>query len=56
MSEVSCRALEFFFRELRKKGLDPEVLAKDSDCRVDQLRDKHEWISWRSFAAITART
>src|SRR5712692_9757915 len=47
--EVSCKVLDLFFRELRKKGLVPERLASDTGLSVAQLRNKHERIDWATF-------
>ena len=49
MREVSCRALDMFFRAAGKGRIPLESLAAGTGYSVAYLRDKHERIEWSSF-------
>ena len=52
--EVSCRTFERLFKEWQKNGRSPEALVAGAGCSLEQLRNKHERISWASYRAIMA--
>src|SRR5687768_893567 len=52
MKEVSCRVLDIFFRDLKRRRLSPQLLAIGSGYSVDHLRNKNERIEWASFVRI----
>jgi signal transduction histidine kinase len=52
MKEVSCRFLEMFFRELRKKGLPPEALIEGVGYPLRHFQNKHERIDWSAFVRM----
>lgn len=55
MKEVSCRVLNVFFLELRKKGIPPDVLFEGVDYSIEHLRNKHERIDWDTFLRINRK-
>ncbi len=52
MKEVSCRILEMFFRELKKKGLPESVLIEGVGYSLGHFQDKHERIDWSAFVLL----
>ncbi len=52
MKEVSCRILEMFFRELKKKKLPAAMLLEGVGYPLEHFRDKHERIDWPAFVRM----
>ena len=50
MSDVSCRALDVFFKEAKRRGVSEDTLLKDVPYSLKHLRNKHERIDWLSFS------
>src|SRR5690242_12975291 len=50
MSDVSCKALDGWFQEAKKRKVPPEVLAQGLPYSLKHLKNKHERIDWASFA------
>lgn len=52
MKEVSCRVLDVHFRELKKRGIAPEVWLEGVSIPVTHLQNRHERIDWADFAQL----
>ncbi|MFO0735305.1 MAG: ATP-binding protein [Labilithrix sp.] len=52
MKEVSCRVLDVHFRELKKRGIAPEVWTEGVALPLSLLQNRHERIDWADFAQL----
>jgi len=52
MNEVSCRVLDVFFGELRRKGIPAGMLFDGVDYSIQRLQNKQEHIDWSAFVRI----
>jgi len=52
VKEVSCKALDPFFGELRRRGVREDLLVRGMPYSVAQLRNKHERIDWEVFRQV----
>ena len=56
MSEVTCKAVQFFIDVSVERGVDPARLIEGMPYSIDFLRDKNNRISWADFVEIGRRT
>ncbi len=54
MREVSCRAIDPFFRAVDRKGVPRARLAEGSGYSLPHLQDRHERVEWDTFRAVMA--
>jgi signal transduction histidine kinase len=52
MKEVSCKAMEIFFRPLAAKGIPASRLVEGTSVSLDTLQDKHERLDWNDFLIV----
>jgi signal transduction histidine kinase len=52
MKEVSCRILEMFFRELKRKGLPDALLVEGVGYSLAHVQNKQERIDWSAFGRL----
>jgi hypothetical protein len=52
MRDVSCRALQIFLGEAKKKGVSPESLCVGTGYNLDHLRTAKERIEWPAYVAF----